>query len=68
VTKEIAIPRNFQLIRDVEAGAHIVRSRYPFTVGGQKFVPEKYYTSAVADEVVNKARRIVSEVEKVIRR
>jgi len=55
-----------RLIKEIEAGAHIVRSRYPFTLRGEKFVPDEYYTVEITSEVLRKTERIFSELLKII--
>ena len=55
-----------RLIKEVEAGAHIVRSRYPFTLRGEKFVPDEYYTVEIASEIIGKTERVLSGLLKII--
>jgi HEPN domain-containing protein len=55
-----------RLIKEVEAGAHIVRSRYPFTLRGEKFVPDEYYTVEITSEIIEKTERIFSGLLKII--
>jgi len=55
-----------RLIKEVEAGGHIVHSRYPFMFKGEKFVPNEYYTVEIANEVLGKTDRIFSGLLKII--
>ncbi|MFQ6085854.1 MAG: HEPN domain-containing protein [Candidatus Bathyarchaeia archaeon] len=55
-----------ELVKELEAGAHMIRSRYPFTFGGKKLIPEEYYTIEVAGEVLGKAEEILAKITKLI--
>lgn len=56
------------LIKDIEAGAHIIRSRYPFTLKGQKFVPKVYYTKELTEKILSKTETIFSQLTKIIQK
>jgi len=46
--KKESFKEALRLIREIEAGAHTFRSRYPFLFKGEKLAPEEFYTAEIA--------------------